>query len=97
MKLKTRIMVNFKNKKIQKFNLLAKDKPCVEFFENISSGELETFIESNQTFRAYDCNSEVLGVVKLLKKYNHDLLSAKVDLIQIYKDGINVFRIYNSH
>jgi hypothetical protein len=51
MKLKTRIMVNFKNKKIQKFNLLAKDKPCVEFFENISSVELETFIESNQTFR----------------------------------------------
>ena len=75
---------------------LSKDKPRVEFFDGISSGELESFIESNQTFRAYDCNSEVLGIVKLLKKYNHNLLSDQVDLIQIYKGGIDVFRIYKS-
>jgi hypothetical protein len=73
-----------------------KDNPRISFEHGITHKGLPEFLESNLTLRAYSATNDVQQTVELLKKYEAELLASKVDMIQIYKGGIDVLRIYNN-
>jgi hypothetical protein len=70
--------------------------PRVSFDKGLQSEELPTFIHTEKTLKSLCVTLDVILAVMLLTRFEKKLLSSQVDMIQIYKGGMLIFRICNN-